>query len=279
MTANENLFDYKFKIAVVGDSSAGKSSLLKRFIEKEQFALNDSNNNQTAHTVGVDFKAQTVNLEQSNVNVLLNFYDTSGDEKYRFIAQSYINHTENVSAYLVAYDTKNMQSFNNCQYWLEEITKKHDCSYKPNRKCDHLIKILVGCKNDLEINKDKVSTKKAREFAKKNGFCLFYETSAKDNLNVKELFEELCMELMSNYLKFLSYQESLLNLISVPCLHKSFMLFQRSIPLKAITTRSDVYYNCATEKLNCNHIILNNKNAKRKSLQATKTNFDLLNLL
>lgn len=293
---NNKEVDYKFKVVLVGDSNSGKSTLLSRLIHKENFSLSDSNNNTSvSNTIGVDFKSETVSLEKSNVRVMLNFYDTSGAEQYRQIAQSY---TENVQAFLFVYDVRNMASFLNCQYWLDEITKKHKCnlvnqeaeddsaaskSKKSKKKpvcCNHLIKILVGCKNDLDYQKEGkqvVSTKKAKQFAKKKGFCLFYETSAKDNLNIKELFEELSIELISNYINYLNNLESTLNLISVPSStntstnssssSSSYMLTQMPIPLRGLTTKSDVYYNCKTERLNCNHIIFNNKNSKRKNLQ------------
>ncbi len=258
----EDSVDYKFKVVLIGDTNSGKSTLLSRLIEKENFVINDMNNNNNVNnTIGVDFKSERFLLDKSNVKVLLNFYDTSGAEQYRSIAQSY---TENVQAFLVAYDVRSMDSFLHCQYWLDEITKRHKCchetslnddeastsmnkknkSKKTNQTCDHLIKILVGCKNDLDYQKESkqvVSTRKAKQFAKKKGFCLFYETSAKDNINIRELFEELSMELISNYIKYLNTLESTLNLVSVPCTNKSYMLQQMSIPVRAMSTKSDVY--------------------------------------
>lgn len=254
MLCKENFVDYKFKIALIGDSYTGKSTLLRRLIDKEEFKFIDKNNNDfTLKTIGVDFKHHDFVLDKSNINVSLSFFDTSGDEQYRLITNSYI---ENMQAFIIAYDVQNMESFQNCQYWLNEITKRHsktNLSKKKSKcetKCNNLILILVGCKNDIDDSKHVVPTKKARDFAKRNGFCLFYETSSKENLNVKELFEELCMELISNYIKYLNYQEELLNLISIPCTNRSFMLHQNTIPLNAISSKSDVYFNCSTERLN-----------------------------
>jgi small GTP-binding protein len=307
--------DYKFKVVLVGDTNTGKSTLLSRLIDKNTFIFNNNNNtntntnnNQTTdmnnngiilNTVGVDFKSEIFQLDKSNVRVLLNFYDTSGAEQYRSIAQSYC--TENVCAFIITYDVKNLNSFLNCQYWLDEITKRHKCNNNYNNnekqennkkkkvvkkltKCDHLIKILVGCKNDSAGDNQQpvvVSTKKAKSFAKKNGFCLFFETSAKDNLNIRELFEEVSMELISNYIKYLNSLETTMSMVSVPCTNNNnnnnitstttnnnnLMPYHQIIPVRALSSMSDVYYNVKTEQLNCNHIILNNKNSKRKNLQ------------
>ncbi len=115
------LNDFKFKIALIGDSSTGKSTLLRRLIDKDEFFSEASS---TERTVGVDFKRHGLVLAESNVSVALSFYDTSGDQLYRHITLSYI---DNVQGYIIAYDVHNMESFVNCQYWLHEITRRHNC--------------------------------------------------------------------------------------------------------------------------------------------------------
>lgn len=157
-----------------------------------------------------------------------------------------------------------------CYLTFFEASFKSMSFLENKKRCSHLIMVLVGCKNDLEDSHQTVPTKKAREFAKKNGFCLFFETSSKDKVNIKDLFEELSMELISNYIKYLNFQEEQLNLVSIPCTNRSFMIHQNTIPLNALSSKSDVYFNCTTEKLNCNHIILNNKNSRRKNLQTKR---------
>ena len=98
------LNDFKFKIALIGDSSTGKSTLLRRLIDKDEFFSEASS---TERTVGVDFKRHGLVLAESNVSVALSFYDTSGDELYRHITLSYI---DNVQGYIIAYDVHNMES-------------------------------------------------------------------------------------------------------------------------------------------------------------------------
>jgi len=124
MCRDNSTIDYRFKVALIGDSNTGKSTLLRRLIEKDTFKFYDCNNNDfISNTIGVDFKREDFILEKSNVKVSLNFFDTSGDNKYNFITFSYI---ENVQAFIITYDVQNMQSFQNCQYWLDEILKRQD---------------------------------------------------------------------------------------------------------------------------------------------------------
>jgi hypothetical protein len=142
-----------------------------------------------------------------------------------------------------------------------------------NRNKD-LIKILVGCKNDLNLNstEKEVSTKKAKKFAKQNGFVLFFQTSSKDNLNIKELYEQICLELITNYVSFLNYQQSLIDFIQSPCTETSPLTPMKK-SIYALSTKTDVYFNCKTENLNFNHVILNNMNSKRKNLQSGNSHF------
>lgn len=271
--------DFSFKVVLVGDTGVGKSILLKRLLDENSSIENDESishqrafETRSGPTVGVDFQSMVFNLERSQIRVGLNFFDTSGAEIYRSIAKSYFY---NVQAFILAYDVNDMNSFLNCKNWLDEIASVHSTlSHHNTISCStDLIKILVGCKSDLtggETQKAAVSSKKARKFAKQNGFVLFFETSAKNNLNIKELFEEMCLELISNYIKFLNYQQSFIEFLSRPCTDKSPLV---PASVYAISSTSDVYFNCQTESQNFNHIIMNSINAKRKNLQTEGNNF------
>lgn len=223
----------------------------------------------------------------------LKFFDTSGSPEYRHICQSYLFC---VQAYLILYDVNNLSSFLNCQTWLDEISKAKYrllCDTDGVENTDGLIKILVGCKNDQaaasggsggsSTNRKEakaVPTKKAREFARKNGFLLFFETSAKDNTNVKELFDEVCLELIANYLNYLNFKLSRVSLF-VDCNDfERNVAFNSMMSLSAVSSKSNVFFDCKSESLNCGHIILNNLNSRRKNLR-TKSFFmsDIFTLL
>lgn len=221
----------------------------------------------TQSTVGVDFKYKIFDLDFSQVKVCLKFFDTSGSPFYRDICLSYLFC---VQAYLILYDVNNLSSFMNCQTWLDEISKpKYKAFFdtEGNENSDGLIKILVGCKNDLKEQKA-VSTKKARDFARKNGFLLFFETSAKDNTNIKELFDEVCLELIANYLNYLNSKLARLSLYLDCSEFDRCVAFNSMSPLSALSTKSNVFFDCKSESLNCGHIILNNLNSRRKNLRS-----------
>ncbi|KAF2988182.1 hypothetical protein EK904_014841 [Melospiza melodia maxima] len=73
----EPRWQYQFRVIMLGDSTVGKSSLLRRYTEG---AFLDTVN----QTVGVDFYVQFVELEPG-LQVKLQFWDTAGQERFRWV--------------------------------------------------------------------------------------------------------------------------------------------------------------------------------------------------
>jgi Ras-related protein Rab-39B len=71
----EPLFDYQFRVILVGDSMVGKSSLLKYFTEGKFLDACDP-------TVGVDFFARLIEVKPGS-RVKLQLWDTAGQERFR----------------------------------------------------------------------------------------------------------------------------------------------------------------------------------------------------
>jgi Ras-related protein Rab-7A len=51
--------------------------------------------------------------------------------------------------------------------------------------------VLIGNKVDRELEERKVAKQKAMDWCKMNGNIPYYETSSKENINVKEIFEQM----------------------------------------------------------------------------------------
>ena len=88
---------------------------------------------------------------------------------------------------VVVYDITNRQSFDDINFWLNEIKEKAN---------KNTVLLLVGNKCDLEDER-KVSFQEGKDFADNNGIK-FIETSAKTNQNVDEAFEILIDEVIKN---------------------------------------------------------------------------------
>uniref|UniRef100_U5EXH4 Ras-related protein Rab-35 n=1 Tax=Corethrella appendiculata TaxID=1370023 RepID=U5EXH4_9DIPT len=157
-------YDHLFKLLIIGDSGVGKSSLLIRFSD-------NTFSGSYITTIGVDFKIRTVVINGERVK--LQIWDTAGQERFRTITNTYYRGTHGV---IVVYDVTNGESFANVKRWLQEIESN----------CDVVNKVLVGNKNDDPQHKV-VITEDAQRFANQMDIQLF-ETSAKDNINVEEMF-------------------------------------------------------------------------------------------
>ena len=156
------------KIGLLGNSSVGKTSLIRRFVEKKF----DDN---FMSTIGVDYFEKELVIKNEKIKIVIQ--DTSGEERFRSIAKSYY---KNVDGIIFVFDVTNIESFKEgIKYWLTE--------------CDNEIKkykkILVGNKIDLK-DLNRINKEAMEKFAQNKGMKCF-ETSAKEGTNVDIIFQEL----------------------------------------------------------------------------------------
>ncbi|XP_016086973.1 ras-related protein Rab-3D-like [Sinocyclocheilus grahami] len=163
--ADQN-FDYMFKLLIIGNSSVGKTSFLFRYAD-------DTFTSAFVSTVGIDFKVKTV--FRNNKRIKLQIWDTAGQERYRTITTAYYR---GAMGFLLMYDITNQDSFNAVQDWATQIK---------TYSWDNAQVILVGNKCDLEDDR-LVPAEDSQRLAQELGFQ-FFEASAKDNINVKQVFE------------------------------------------------------------------------------------------
>ncbi|KAI9894861.1 MAG: hypothetical protein M1814_000081 [Vezdaea aestivalis] len=159
------IYDYLFKLLLIGDSGVGKSCLLLRFAD-------DTYTESYISTIGVDFKIRTIELDGKTVK--LQIWDTAGQERFRTITSSYYRGAHGIC---VVYDVTDMESFNNVKQWLQEIDRY---------ATEGVNKLLVGNKSDMS-DKKVVEYTAAKEFADQLGIP-FLETSAKNASNVEQAF-------------------------------------------------------------------------------------------
>lgn len=114
-----------------------------------------------------------------------NCRDTAGQEKYRSLASMYYKGAE---CAIVAYDVTNRESFEQAkQYWVSEVEAqlgKNPCL------------CLAANKADI-INERVVSEEEGAAFALSRG-ASYFETSAKTDMNVTDMFDDIAGRLPSN---------------------------------------------------------------------------------
>ena len=172
---NESNFDNTIKLLLIGDSSVGKTNFIFRFVE---------NRFQTVHltTIGFDFKSKIVTLPNSKKTLKLQIWDTAGQERYMSLNQNLFLKVHGV---ILMYDISNRESFDHLTKWLDLIKDA----------INDIPIVLVGNKIDKEEER-LVSYNEGEQLAKELNIS-FFESSGKENKNVKEPFYSLCEEIIN----------------------------------------------------------------------------------
>ena len=171
-------YDYLLKYIIIGSPSVGKSRIVERFI-KNSFIENYE------ITVGVEFGEKNIEIEDKIIRIQI--WDTAGQELYKSITRTYY---KSCVCAIIVYDITSRKSFNDITNWIEDCIK-----YSPKT----VLMVLIGNKCDLEQSRE-VSTEEGQELSDKNGIS-FYETSAREGTNIKEIFQKTGEEIYQNIKK------------------------------------------------------------------------------
>ena len=178
-------YDYLFKVLLLGDSDVGKSSLILRYTE-ETFS------SKLVNSIGVDFKMKKKEIDGKVIKVQI--WDTAGHERFRAITYSYYR---GANAIIIVFDLSDKKSFISITEWLKQIEKHAK---------ENVYKFLVGNKSDL-VEERKVSFKEAKDYADEHDLP-YIETSAKEGININELFESSIKTFLSNN-KFIGEEKNI----------------------------------------------------------------------
>ena len=168
-------YDYLFKVLLLGDSDVGKSSLILRYTE-ETF------NSKLVNSIGVDFKMKKKEIDGKVIKVQI--WDTAGHERFRSITYSYYR---GANAIIIVFDLSDKKSFISITEWLKQIEKHAK---------ENVFKFLVGNKSDL-VDERQVSYDEAKQYADEHELP-YIETSAKEGININELFDNSIKSFLTN---------------------------------------------------------------------------------
>ena len=160
------------KIAVVGDTDVGKSSLVSRFVNRRKEPI-------VSHTVGVDVTTTTIHVYNKIHHV--KFFDLTGTYGYESLYDQYL---KNAASIVVVYDITKFKTFVRAKHFVDKIVKMHGVEYPI---------ILVGNKMD-DVSRRRVDMSKALGFVKGKANTFFIETSAKCGTSTTDCLKMLVTE-------------------------------------------------------------------------------------
>ena len=156
------------KVVLLGDSGVGKTCIIARYISGS-FDKNSPTTN------GASFCSKNVRFEQLGKNLLLDIWDTAGQEKYKALTKFFY---KDAAVCILVYDVTRKESFDSLKdYWYSQL--------KENSEPDIVIGV-AGNKCDMFENEE-VKEDEARDWAKKIG-AVFELTSAQNNTGINDLF-------------------------------------------------------------------------------------------
>ena len=154
------------KVAFMGPSSVGKTSLVLRASKKEYVQVD-------APTIGTGI--ETILIDTKKGKVQLNVWDTAGQERFRSLVPQYARGS---SVIIVVFDMSDEQSF---------VSAKNIIEHERGNYPDNIKWILVGNKCDLT---PQVLELTALTYADKQDI-MFFKTSAVNGENVEYLFRAI----------------------------------------------------------------------------------------
>lgn len=169
-------FQNGIKVILLGESGVGKTSLINVSVD---FDFNE--NIESTYYNSFVRKCLKINNEK----YVINLWDTIGQEKFRSLTKLFFKDSKIV---ILVYDKANKKSFEELNYWNDEVKKIL------GDDDDKYIKAVVGNKEDLD--EEEVDENEAREFAKRIK-AKFTMASAKKN---EKGFVNFLEDLLDNYI-------------------------------------------------------------------------------
>jgi len=179
----DGVTEYLYKVLVVGDIGVGKTSLIKRFVHNI-FSMHYKS------TIGVDFALKVINWDPKTM-VRLQLWDIAGQERFGNMTRVY--YKEAVGAFVV-FDVTRLNTFEAVQKWKTDIDAK--VTLPPDDR--PIPVILLANKCDLVKEGFAKNTAQMDKYCEEHGFAGWFETSAKDNINIEQSAKCLVGKILEN---------------------------------------------------------------------------------
>jgi small GTP-binding protein len=161
------------KVLTAGEGGVGKTTLLHRYVEGKF-------SSETKMTIGVEFFLKELNIDGQKV--LLQLWDFGGQERFRFLLESYVIGARGA---LLMFDLTRTITLENIDQWVNICRKENP----------DLPILFLGSKSDL-IDDVAVDQDYIEEFLERYNLFDYLKVSSKTGENVELSFESLTREVI-----------------------------------------------------------------------------------
>ncbi|BES98123.1 unnamed protein product [Nesidiocoris tenuis] len=160
------------KVIILGDSGVGKTSLMNQYVNKK-FSY------QYKATIGADFLTKEVMVDDRVVTMQI--WDTAGQERFQSLGVAFYRGAD---CCVLVFDVAAPNTFKSLDSWRDEFLIQA-CPRDP----ENFPFVVLGNKVDLENRA--VSVKRAQQWCQAKNNIPYYETSAKEAINVEQAFQTI----------------------------------------------------------------------------------------
>ncbi|XP_017793570.1 PREDICTED: ras-related protein Rab-32 isoform X4 [Habropoda laboriosa] len=174
--------EHLYKILVIGELGAGKTSIIKRYVH--QFF-----SQHYRATIGVDFALKVLNWDPHTI-IRLQLWDIAGQERFGNMTRVY--YKEAVGAFIV-FDVTRSATLDAVVKWKQDLDSKVQLPDGSPIPC-----VLLANKCDQQKEGLVNTPAKMDEYCKEKNFSGWFETSAKENINIEEAARFLVNKILQN---------------------------------------------------------------------------------
>nr|XP_017102659.2 ras-related protein rab7-like [Drosophila bipectinata] len=173
-----SLKKYPLKVIVIGESGAGKTSLVRQYVE-QRFSIREKN------TIGVNLSTKRVRFDDREVT--LQIWDTAGQERFSCLSSYFYR---GVDCCVLVFDITDFASFIALDRWRDEFLIQANLSDPANFPF-----MVLG--NKVDLGNSHVSHSFVNEWCQRNNNMTYFETSAKEGTNLDLAFKTLSLKALN----------------------------------------------------------------------------------
>ncbi|CAF1150226.1 unnamed protein product [Adineta ricciae] len=174
--------EYLFKVLVIGELATGKTAVVKRY-------MHNFFSDHYRSTIGVDFALKVIPYND-DTTIRLQLWDIAGQERFGNMTRVYY---KDAVGCLIVFDITRESTFDAVMRWKSDLDSKVQL---PNG--DRIPCVLLANKCDLVKDDLADNAQQMNEYCQEKGFVKWFETSAKDNINIENSIKFLIDEIMKH---------------------------------------------------------------------------------